>query len=108
MLDAMPGTSQTGGDICERRRAEIAGEIVSGTLSIQEACTRHQLSHEVLLEWVAALRQASLRAFDEQVRRTLTDQGVDVSSLASAEFQGNLAQFTIADLVQTLTLGDRD
>lgn len=104
----MPGTSQTGGDICERRRAEIAGRVVSGTLSIQEACAQHQLSPELLLEWVAAFRQASLTAFDEQVRRTLADQGVDVSTLASAEFQGDLGEFTIADLIQTLTLGERD
>lgn len=104
----MPGTSQTGGDICERLRAEIAGQIVSGELSIQEACAQHQLSPELLLEWVAAFRQASVTAFDEQVRRTLAEQGVDVSTLASAEFQGDLGEFTIADLIQTLTLGDRD
>lgn len=104
----MPGTSQTGGDICERRRAEIAGQVVSGELSIQQACAQNQLSPELLLEWVAAFRQSSLTAFDEQVRRTLAEQGVDVSTLARAEFQGDLGEFTIADLIQTLTLGDRD
>jgi hypothetical protein len=108
MVDAMPGTTKTGGDICDRQRAEIAGQVVSGTLSIQEACAQHQLSPELLLEWVATFRQSSLTAFDEQVRRTLADQGVDVSTLTSAEFQGDLAQFTIADLIQTLAFGQRD
>ncbi|MEY2930747.1 MAG: hypothetical protein RL033_1496 [Pseudomonadota bacterium] len=108
MVDAMPGTSKTGGDICDRQRAEIGGQVVSGTLSIQEACAQHQLSPELLLEWVATFRQSSLTAFDEQVRRTLADQGVDVSTLTSAEFQGDLDQFTIADLIQTLAFGQRD
>jgi len=103
----MPGTNTTGGDIDDRLRADIASQVARGSLSIQDACTRYQLSQESIVEWVAAFRHSSMMAFDEELRRTLADQGVDVSTLATAEFQGDLTDLTIADLVQTLTLGRR-
>ncbi|MEO8178446.1 MAG: DUF4388 domain-containing protein, partial [Deltaproteobacteria bacterium] len=104
----MPGTNTTGGNIDERLRADIVGQVARGTLRIQDACTRYQLSRECIVEWLAAFRRASLTAFDEQLRRTLADQGVEVSALASAEFQGDLAELAISDLIQTLTLGRRE
>jgi len=104
----MPGTHTTGGDIDERQRADIAGQVACGALSIQDACTRYQLSRECVVEWLAAFRHSSLTAFDEQLRRTLAEQGVDVGALATAEFQGDLAELTISDLIQTLTLGRRE
>ena len=103
----MPGNNTTGGDIDDRLRADIAGQVARGSLSIQDACTRYQLSQESIVEWVGAFRHSSLMAFDEELRRTLADQGVDVSTLATAEFHGDLTDLTIADLVQTLTLGRR-
>jgi hypothetical protein len=104
----MPGINKTGGRWNEREKADLVGQVVTGALSVREACARHNLSHERIRDWVAAFRRSAVQAFDEHLRQTLASQGIDVGELSAPGFTGSLGDFAITDLIQTLGLSRRD
>ena len=104
----MPGINKTGGRWNEREKADLVGQVVTGALSVREACARHNLSHERIRDWVAAYRRSAVEAFDEHLRQTLASQGIDAGEISAPGFTGSLGDIAITDLIQTLGLSRRD
>ncbi|HEU4578280.1 MAG TPA: DUF4388 domain-containing protein [Polyangiaceae bacterium] len=104
----MPRISSPGGAWSEEEKARLARELMSGALTVSEACARHGLSQECLREWVLMFRHSAIEAFDEHLRQTLAPQGIAVGDSGGAGFNGSLSDLSLADLIQTLTLARRD
>jgi transposase-like protein len=85
----------------ESRRAELVQQIASARLTVDEACTRHGLGAELVQDWLRGFRRSVLHAFDENLKRTLADQGADVA-LVAAEFSGSLREISVIDWIQSV------
>jgi hypothetical protein len=92
----------------DARKSTLVAQIVSGKLSVKEACERHGLSPETIQDWVRVFRRTTLQALDEHLRQTFLIQGADAASLGSAEYTGTLADIPLNDLIQTFQMGSRD
>jgi len=104
----MPRNSSPGGAWSEQDKASLVREVMSGALSVSDACARHGLSQECLREWVLKFRHSAIEAFDEHLRQTLAPQGIAVGDSLAAGFNGSLSDIALADLIQTLTLARRN
>src|SRR6185369_14290008 len=92
----------------EQDKASLVREVMSGALSVSDACARHGLSQDCLRNWVLMFRHSAIEAFDEHLRQTLVPQGIAVGDSVAAGFNGSLSDIALADLIQTLTLARRD
>jgi formylglycine-generating enzyme required for sulfatase activity len=92
----------------DSQKAALVQYIVSGQLSLQQACTQYGLTVEELKEWVGVFRRSVRQALDQQLRSTLSLQGLDVEELSRPEFSGNLTDMGVADLIQTIQMGRKD
>jgi hypothetical protein len=104
----MPRNSSPGGAWSEQDQASLVREVMSGALSVSDACARHGLSQDCLRDWVLRFRHSAIEAFDEHLRQTLAPQGIAVGEGRAAGFNGSLRDIALADLIQTLTLARRD
>jgi hypothetical protein len=104
----MPRSSNPGGAWNESDKVRLVRELMSGALSVNEACARHSLSQDCLRDWVRMFRHSTIEAFDEHLRQTLVTQGIAVGDALPAGFNGSLSDITLADLIQTITLARRD
>jgi formylglycine-generating enzyme required for sulfatase activity len=92
----------------DSQKSALVQQIIAGGLSLQQACSQYGLSIEQLREWVCVFRRSVRQAFDNQLRSTLSVQGLDVEELSRAEFSGDLADMGVTDLVQTIQMGCKD
>jgi hypothetical protein len=92
----------------DARKSGLVAQIVSGKLSVKDACARHGLSSETIQDWVRVFRRTTLQALDDHLRQTFLIQGADAASLGSAEYTGTLADIPLNDLIQTFQMGARD
>ena len=92
----------------DARKSALVAQIVSGKLSVKDACARHGLSPEAIQDWVRVFRRTTLQALDDHLRQTFLIQGADAASLGSAEYTGTLADIPLTDLIQTFQMGARD
>src|SRR5262245_243536 len=104
----MPRIIKIGGAWNDQDKADLVREVMSGTLSVHEACARHGLSQEAVRGWILMFRRSAVEAFDEHLRQTLARQGIDLSDAFGPGFAGTLDDIGVADLIQTLELGRRD
>jgi uncharacterized protein DUF4388/transposase len=92
----------------DARKSALVAQIVSGKLSVKDACERHGLSPETIQNWVRVFRRTTLQALDDHLRQTFLIQGADAASLGSAEYTGTLADIPLNDLIQTFQMGSKD
>lgn len=92
----------------DARKSALVAQIVSGKLSVKDACARNGLSPETIQDWVRVFRRTTLQALDEHLRQTFLIQGADAASLGSAEYTGTLADIPLTDLIQTFQMGSKD
>lgn len=83
------------------RRIELASQIASARLTVEEACARHGLDTELVQAWLHAFRRSVVSAFDARLKRTLAEQGANVA-LGAAEFAGTLEEISVIDWVQSV------
>lgn len=91
----------------DHQKSALVQLIITGGLSLQQACSQYGLSTDQLKEWVCLFRRAVREALDHQLRDTLSLQGLDLE-LWRAEFSGDLADIGVADLLQTIHMGRKD
>jgi hypothetical protein len=91
----------------DHQKSALVQLIITGGLSLQQACSQYGLSTDQLKEWVCLFRRAVRQALDHQLRDTLSLQGLDLE-LWRAEFSGDLADMGVADLLQTIHMGRKD
>jgi formylglycine-generating enzyme required for sulfatase activity len=91
----------------DHQKSALVQLIITGGLSLQQACSQYGLSTEQLREWVCLFRRAVRQALDHQLRDTLSLQGLDLE-LWRAEFSGDLVDMGVADLLQTIHMGRKD
>jgi hypothetical protein len=104
----MPGLQKAGGD-SPRLRAALVQDVVNGTLSIREACERHGLSTQCVVDWVAEFRRASVDAFDARLRQALERDGIAAPlDVAAPQFAVSSSELGLPDLIQIMALGRRD
>jgi hypothetical protein len=65
-------------------------------------------SPEDLRQWVIACRRSARWALDAELYRTLSGRGYDARALCARELAATLADVTVCDLLQTITLGTKD
>lgn len=94
-------------DFTDQQKSALVQLIITGGLSLQQACSQYGLSTDQLREWVCLFRRAVRQALDHQLRDTLSVQGLDLE-LSRAEFSGDLADVGVADLLQTIHMGRKD
>jgi formylglycine-generating enzyme required for sulfatase activity len=92
----------------DTQKSALVQQIITGSLSLQQACAEHGLSAEQLKDWVRLFRRTVRQAFDNQLRNTLSVQGLDLDELSRAEFSGTLEHIGVADLLQTIQMGRKD
>jgi formylglycine-generating enzyme required for sulfatase activity len=95
-------------EISDVQKSALVQQIISGAMSLEQACARHGLSTEQLKDGVRVFRRAVRQALDHQLRSTLSVQGLDVSELSRAELSGSLTELAVADLLQTIQMGGKD
>jgi formylglycine-generating enzyme required for sulfatase activity len=91
----------------DHQKSALVQLIITGGLSLQQACSQYGLSTEQLREWVCLFRRAVRQALDHQLRDTLSLQGLDLE-LWRAEFSGDLVDMGVPDLLQTIHMGRKD
>jgi formylglycine-generating enzyme required for sulfatase activity len=91
----------------DHQKSALVQLIITGGLSLQQACSQYGLSTEQLREWVCLFRRAVRQALDHQLRDTLSLQGLDLE-LWRAEFSGDLVDMDVPDLLQTIHMGRKD
>lgn len=92
----------------DSQKAALVQKIVSGELTLEQACAAYGLSVDQIKDWVCIFRRSVRQAIDRQLRSTLSLQGLEVAELSRPEFSGDLADLDVADLVQTIQLGRKD
>jgi formylglycine-generating enzyme required for sulfatase activity/transposase-like protein len=92
----------------DSQKSALVQQIIAGGLSLQQACSQYGLSIDQLREWVCVFRRSVRQAFDNQLRSTLSVQGLDVEELSRAELSGDLSDMGVTDLVQTIQMGSKD
>lgn len=92
----------------DSQKSALVQQIIVGGMSLQQACTQYGLTTDQLKEWVCIFRRSVRQALDNQLRSTLSVQGLDIEELSRAEFSGSLADMGVADLVQTIQMGRKD
>jgi len=92
----------------ESRQAALIVQILSGELSLGEACRLHALSVEAVRSWVPLYRHQTLRALDEKLLASLLIENVNQNGLGNAAYTGSLTDIPIADLLQTCEMGRKD
>ena len=92
----------------DAEKAALVQQIVSGGMSIAHACSEYGLTANQLKDWVCVFRRTVRQALDQQLRSTLSLQGLEVEELSRPEFSGNLSDLGVADLVQTIQHGRKD
>jgi formylglycine-generating enzyme required for sulfatase activity len=95
-------------EISDVQKSALVHQIISGALSLEQACARHGLSTEQLKDGVRVFRRAVRQALDHKLRSTLSVQGLDVSELSRSELSGSLADLGVSDLLQTIQMGLKD
>jgi formylglycine-generating enzyme required for sulfatase activity len=95
-------------EISDVQKSALVHQIISGALSLEQACAHHGLSTEQLKDGVRVFRRAVRQALDHQLRSTLSVQGLDVSELARGELSGSLTDLGVSDLLQTIQMGRKD
>lgn len=85
----------------ESRRAELVSQIASARLTVGEACARYGLGTELVQDWLRNFRRSAVSAFDDELKRTLVDQGADVA-VGRAEFAGTLEEISVIDWIQSV------
>lgn len=94
-------------DFTDHQKSALVQLIITGGLSLQQACSQYGLSMDQLKEWVWLFRRAVRQALDHQLSDTLSPQGLDLE-LWRAEFSGDLADMGVADLLQTIHMARKD
>ena len=92
----------------DAEKAALVQQIVSGGMSLAQACSEYGLTADQLKDWVCVFRRTVRQALDRQLRSTLSLQGLEVEELSRPEFSGNLSDLGVADLVQTIQHGKKD
>lgn len=92
----------------DSQKSALVQQIMAGGVSLQQACSQYGLSTDQLKEWVCIFRRSVRQALDNQLRSTLSVQGLEIEELSRAEFSGSLADMGVADLVQTIQMGRKD
>ncbi len=92
----------------DEQKSALVERIIRGELTPEQARERHGLSGAELKDWVRVYRREARRAFDARVKSVLSTQGMDVDDLAAAEFSGNVEDMAIAELLQTISFGNKD
>ncbi|HKO94472.1 MAG TPA: SUMF1/EgtB/PvdO family nonheme iron enzyme, partial [Polyangiaceae bacterium] len=77
-------------------------------MTLAHACSEYGITAEQLKDWVCVFRRSVRQALDQQLRSTLSLQGLDVEELSRPEFSGKLSDLGVADLVQTIQHGRKD
>jgi formylglycine-generating enzyme len=90
------------------QKSALVERIIRGELTPQQAQQRHGLTRAELENWVRIYRREARRAFDDRVKSVLSTQGIDIGDLSAAEFSGNVEDMSVAELLQTIQLGDKD
>ncbi|HTV20121.1 MAG TPA: DUF4388 domain-containing protein, partial [Polyangiaceae bacterium] len=93
-------------DFTDHQKSALVQLIITGSLSLQQACSQYGLSTDQLKEWVCVFRRAVRQALDHQLRDTLSVQGLDLE--LCSEFSGDLADIGVGDLLQTIHMGRKD
>ena len=92
----------------DAQKSALVQQLLLGELSLQQACAQYGLSTDQLKDWVRIFRRSVRQALDSQLKSTLSIQGLEIDELSRGEFSGNLADISVADLVQTIHLGRKD
>jgi uncharacterized protein DUF4388/helix-turn-helix protein len=92
----------------EPRQAALIVQVLSGEVSLVEACQRHGLSRETVRSWVPVYRHRTLQALDEKLLGTSLIESVNADRLGSATYTGNFDDVAVADLLQTCQIGEKD
>lgn len=92
----------------DSQKAALVQQIVTGSMTLQRACAAYGVSPEQLKDWVRIFRRSVRQALDQQLRSTLSFQGLELDDLSHAELCGNLADLPVADLLQTIQMGRKD
>jgi sulfatase modifying factor 1 len=92
----------------DEEKSALVERIIRGELTPEQAQQQHGLSRDELKDWVRVYRREARRAFDDRVKRALSTQGIDMAELSAAEFSGNVEDMSVAELLQTIQLGDKD
>jgi formylglycine-generating enzyme required for sulfatase activity/transposase-like protein len=92
----------------DEEKSALVERIIRGELTPDQAQQRHGLSRAELKDWVRVYRREARRAFDDRVKTVLSTQGIDIGELAAAEFSGNVEDMSVAELLQTIQLGEKD
>lgn len=94
-------------DFTDHQKSALVQLIITGGVSLQQACAQYGLSTDQLKEWVCLFRRAVRQALDHQLHDALSVQGLDLD-LSRAELSGDLEDIGVADLVQTIHMGRKD
>jgi formylglycine-generating enzyme required for sulfatase activity/transposase-like protein len=92
----------------DEEKSALVERIVRGELTPEQAQQRHGVTRAELRDWVRIYRREARRAFDDRVKTVLSTQGIDMGELSAAEFSGNVEDMSVAELLQTIQLGDKD
>jgi formylglycine-generating enzyme required for sulfatase activity/transposase-like protein len=92
----------------DEEKSALVERIIRGELTPEQAQQQHGLSRDELKDWVRIYRREARRAFDDRVKMALLTQGIDMAELSAAEFSGNVEDMSVAELLQTIQLGEKD
>jgi transposase-like protein len=92
----------------DEEKSALVERIIRGELTPEQAQERHGLTRSQLKDWVRIYRREARRAFDDRVKTVLSTQGIDLGELSAAEFSGNVEDMSVAELLQTIQLGEKD
>jgi sulfatase modifying factor 1 len=92
----------------DNQKSALVQLMLTGGLSLEQACALYDLSTDQLKDWVNVFRRAVRQALDHQLRDTLSVQGLELDGLAPPEFSGSLGDIGIDDLLQTIQMGRKD
>lgn len=104
----MTGQWRPGGKSNHEVGGDTVASVLRGALGVQEACKAAGLGPEQQGAWARAFRRTALRAFDDGLRLALGPCAWEGDGLGATEFQGPIAELSVMDLVQAISLGRRD
>jgi formylglycine-generating enzyme required for sulfatase activity len=95
-------------DFNDHQKSALVQLIITGGMSLPQACTQYGLSMDQLKDWICVFRRAVRQALDHQLRDTLSVQGLDLDELSRSELSGSLSDIRVDELLQTIQMGRKD
>jgi Domain of unknown function (DUF4388) len=91
-----------------RNRTNAASAVPAVDLDLEKALDSCGASPEALRACVLAYRRSARWALDAQLYRTLAGRGYDARDLCARELSARLADVTVCELLQIISMGRKD